>query len=185
VDSRDVSNLHPFSDYVGKTVALNRPVLLVKEGRGILGTSDVTRVHASPYVILETNGCANAVDAIQKKEYEKYSRRGPGASDASAAERTSIELPAGQLVTITKVSEDMVWDGDEIVAYGKVKPREFACEVSFAYGWSTSDLLAPAPWEPVGTPSIRRNVGIPLFHIDSMFHVSMDTPTWGDPATGN
>jgi hypothetical protein len=173
--------MHPFADYVGKTVALNRPMILAKEGQAFLGYSDVSRAHATPYVILETNGCANTVEVIQRMEYGNYSRRH---SEASAAKGTAIELPAGQLVTITKVSDDMVWDSEEIIAYGKVKPRQFAREVSFAYGWSTSYLLAPAPWEPAATPPIRRNIGIQPFNIDSMFHVSLDTPTWGDPAMG-
>ncbi|HEX4265558.1 MAG TPA: hypothetical protein VH597_14575 [Verrucomicrobiae bacterium] len=177
----DVSKLQPFSDYVGRTVALNRPMILVKEGRGILGYSDVPRVHASPYVILETNGCADAIEAVGRKEYESFNRSNPRPSDAFATKGTPIELPAGQWVTITKVSDDVVWDGEEIIAYGKVKPPQFAHEVTFAYGWSTSYLLAPAPWEPATTPPARRNVRTQPFSISSI-RVSRDTPTWGEPA---
>ena len=176
--------MHPFSDYVGRTVALNRPMILAKEGQAVVGYSDVSRAHATPYVILETNGCANVVEVIERKEYENFNRSRPRVSDAGAVKGTPIELPAGQLVTITKVSHDMVGDGEEIVAYGKVKLSQFAHEVTFAYGWSTSYLLAPAPWESAATPPIRRYVGTQPFNIDSMFHVSMDTPTWGEPAPG-
>src|SRR4051812_17102524 len=75
VHSKDVSNLHPFADYIGKSVTLNRPMILVKESGGILGYTDVTRAHATPYVMMETDGCKNGVEAIRRKEYERYSGR--------------------------------------------------------------------------------------------------------------
>jgi len=153
-------------------------MILVKESGGILGYTDVTRAHATPYVMMETDGCKNGVEAIRRKEYERYSGR--HIKHASSADKDT-ELPAGQVVTITKISEDTVFDSEEIIAYGTVKPSQFDHEIKFAYGWTSYFLLAPAPWEPSGTPPIRRRVEGSIALVESLFNVSEATPTWGEP----
>src|SRR5882672_8348469 len=53
VSSKNISRVPPFSDYVGRTVPLVRPVALIKEGMGMWGPAHFPRLRSSPYVMLD------------------------------------------------------------------------------------------------------------------------------------
>jgi hypothetical protein len=156
VSSKNVSDLEPFSEYVGKTASLRRPMILVKESRGFWSASSIPRVHVSPYVMSD-----------------------PGASEKKGA---SIELPVGQSVRITKVCYEMVGDSSNIIAYGTVMPPGSANRQTFAYRWGGYWELRPAPWEPNDAPPIRRRAGkLPPHWEYYASHPPTNAPTWGEP----
>lgn len=156
ISSKNISNRQPFSDYVGKTVTLNRPMILLKEGRGFWTGEAVPRVRVSPYVMYD--------------------------GDKSVEKGAPIKLPAGQQVKITKVCDEIMGDSANIIAYGTVVPPNATNRITFGYQWGMIWQLHPAPWEPEGTPELRRRVGaLPSHWNYDIFQPPTNAPTWGEP----
>src|ERR1051326_1844652 len=128
--STNVSNREPLADYVGRTVTLNRPMALIKEGRGIMAWSHLPRLRKSPYVMLDT-------DASEKAFLHPY-----------PTDTNVIVLAVGYAVTIDTVHDEIAGiDPVHTTVYGRVILPGADAPVRFAFAWGDTVRLFPAPWE--------------------------------------
>ena len=127
----NVSAYKAFAPYIGQTVPLNREMVLSREGRGFWSAAHVSRLHAS-YVLLETN------------------------TDLYASDQSVSNLPVGCLITLTSVRDEIIGDGNQLIAYGRIYLPGSKKEVKFAYLWGSVLEINSAPWEPTETPSLRK-----------------------------
>ena len=127
VNSYNVSKRSPFCDYIGQTVELQRPVLIV--GSASIWTSS----YGVPSVLSARYGLID-LDADTTNHWF-----GPVLG----------ELPAGHLVTIDSVRNEAWGDSGQVTAYGHTAIPPSTNEVSFVYGWGVAmSALKRAPWEP-------------------------------------
>lgn len=155
ISRKDVSNVDPFSDYVGRSVPLKRQAVVVHrynslwggdDGVGSLSSADVGVINTPDYPYIEK------ID----------------------------NLPVGHLVKIDRVIDEVVIDGEHIVAYGRTTLPRNGKEVRFAYPWGTLWILERAPWEPQKTPLSRGPVGKLPPHFDyDIFQRDPNLPKWG------
>ena len=152
---KDVSNLDPFSGYVGRSVPLARQADVVRrynplwsggDGVGSLSSADVGVINTPDYPYIEKIGT----------------------------------LPAGHVVTVDRVVDEVFMDGEHIIAYGRTTLPHSDKEVRFAYAWGTLWMLERAPWEPNKTPATRAPAGKLPPHFDyDMFRPDPNLPKWG------
>src|SRR5580765_3429017 len=162
MSSRNISKVPPFSEYVGRTLPTVRPVALIKEGRGIWGTSHFPRLRNSPYVMLDLDPANKFFTSL------------------SWSDTNYLTFPAGAAVSITQVRDEIVADAAHLVAYGTLTLPGSTNQVRFAYSWGEYWHLRAAPWEPKETPEIRRPPGKNPPHWDyDMFYVHSNAPVWG------
>lgn len=153
--STNISNCDPFYDYVGKTVELRRPVAVVARSSVWSGGDGVLSLRPARYGI---------VDARNRGPYRKV----------------YAQLPVGHAVRIEKVRDEVAFDVQHIIAYGRttIPPRNK--EVRFAYPWGALWQLERAPWEPDDTPPRRVASGRLPPHFDyDIFRPDPDLPKWG------
>jgi hypothetical protein len=153
--SRDVSQSHPFNNYVGKTVELQAPV----------------------WVVNRKHGNKIGVDGLRRTQYGIAEAPGHGTLHGYFGEAL-VTLPQGHPVTIDSVRYE-VWssgDYDQITAYGRTTLPPGTNEVSFAYAWGGGNIMRLwcAPWEPEGTPNRK-------YSNTSNFEVSSNNFSPGDP----
>jgi hypothetical protein len=162
--SKNISKISPFSEYVGRTVSLNRPMLLLPEGRGMWEPAHFPRLRSSPFVLLDYEAARHA-----------------GFYSAGRHDTQTQALAAGHAVIIDQVRDEIAFDAANIIAYGRVRPSGFTNDVRFAYAWGQDWILRPAPWEPESVPQIRRPPGKVPPHWDyEMFRAPSNAPTWGN-----
>jgi len=166
VSSKNVSKVPPFSDYVGRTLPLVRPVALIREGMGMWAPAHFPRLRSSPYVMLDFQS--------------------PAMGDFHHLEPTDtnyVTVPSGQLVTIECVRDEIAGEAANLIAYGRIVLPDATNKVRFAYPWGHYWHLRAAPWEPGDTPEVRRPPGKLPAHWDyDMFYSSTNAPTWGGRA---
>jgi hypothetical protein len=156
--SVNISNRDPFYDYVGRTVELREPVAVV--GRQSYW-----------------NGSDRGVRSRKSAAYGLVSGSGHGYKAVHAI------LPAGHKVSLDSVWDEVVFDGQQIVAYGRTTIPPSTKEVRFAYAWGFIWMLKPAPWEPADTPKKRAPPGTLPPHFNyKMFQPPPDAPKWGTKA---
>jgi hypothetical protein len=80
--------------------------------------------------------------------------------------KSSVKLPATHTVTIDSVRDEVVFEHEFIIAYGRTRHPETGKEVSFAYCWGTDWLLGRAPWEAETVPPMR----YPAFRLPAHFN---------------
>jgi hypothetical protein len=169
--STNVSNREPLADYVGRTVTLNRPMALIKEGRGIMAWSHLPRLRKSPYVMLDT-------DASEKAFLHPY-----------PTDTNVIVLAVGYAVTIDTVHDEIAGiDPVHTTVYGRVILPGADAPVRFAFAWGDTVRLFPAPWESQNIPNRRYRVGwkpIPLYDRDLRGVPEANIPRWGRKVNGN
>jgi hypothetical protein len=169
--SKDVSKTQPFASYVGRTVVLNRPVALIKEGRGTWAPAHFPRLRSSPFVMLDFQS-----PAVRGFEFRQL----------YPADTNYITIAVGTSVTLESVRDEVVADTQNLVAYGSLILPDTTNTVRFAYSWGHYWQLRPAPWEPPSTPEIRRPPGKLPPHWDyDMFYPAPDAPTWGGRVDSN
>lgn len=160
----NVSNREPLADYVGRTVTLNRPMALLKEGRGVWEWSHLPRLRKSHYVMLD-------IDASEKA----YLHLLP-------ADTNFIVLPAGHTVTIETVRDETAFiDATHTTVYGRVTLPGGQKPVRFAFAWGDTVRLYPAPWES-DVPNRRYRIGwkpIPLYDRELRGVAEAEIPRWG------
>ena len=127
----NVSGYKLFTPYIGRTVPLNREMILSKEGRNMWSPANVPRLRVS-YVLLETN------------------------TELLASDQFIANLPIGTPVTLTSVRDEIIADGSNLIAYGTTQIPDSNREVKFAYCWGTVRNINAAPWEPTNTPTFRK-----------------------------
>ena len=150
---KDLSKVDPFSDYVGQTVELRRPMSVV-ERRSIfsLGPGVMTRSPA---------------------DYGLENVRYPISS-------AFPELPIGHQLRIESVWDEVVIDGEHIIAYCRTTIPPGTNEVRVAYPWGFIWVLERAPWEPDTVPEYRYPpTGKPPRFGWEMYTVPTNPPTWG------
>jgi len=158
--STDISNRDPFYDYVGKTVELRRPVIVTSRSSSLWSSKGIRSRHRAAYGLAEN-------------EYPPEIGRIYG------------ELPAGHGIRIDRVVDEVVIDGEQIVAYGHTTIPPRTNEVSFVYIWGFLWKLHPAPWEPKETALERGPAGeLPAHFNYEMFKSSTDIPRWGTRVKG-
>lgn len=124
VNSYNVSSRDPFHNYVGQTVELQRPALVV-------GSASIwTRSDGVPSVLSARYGLVDL-----------------GATNQEFG-RILGELPTGHRVTIDSVRDEAWGDSGQITAYGHTTIPPSTNEVSFVYRWGVGSDLKRAPWEP-------------------------------------
>ena len=120
--SYSVSGHKEFRPYIGQTVTLNRPLLLVEHHNALFGSHGVKTLGSAQYGLIEpTNG---------------------GDSDIVFA-----KLPVGYSATIDSVHEEITGDNDVPVAYGRLINPATNQRVSFAYecyGYTLPWQLTPS-----------------------------------------
>lgn len=152
--STNLSNRDPFFDYVGRTVELRRPALVV-ERPSIFG-GDVLARRYTKYGILDPSHRLTQI-------YPRFT-----------------ELPVGHRVRSDSVWDEVELDAEQIVAYGRTTIPPGTNEVQFAYPWGEFWMLKRAPWEPDDTAEKRGPPGRLPPHFDyPMFWPPPDTPKWG------
>jgi hypothetical protein len=168
--SINVANREPLADYVGRTVTLNRPMALIKEGKGIWAQAHLPRLRKSPYVMLD-------IDASEKAFLHLY-----------PTDTNVIVLPVGHAVTIQTVRDETAWiDPVHTTVYGRVILPGHHTPVRFAFAWGDTVRLYPAPWEPDNVPNRRYRVGwepIPLYNPELRVVPEADLPRWGRKVPG-
>jgi hypothetical protein len=115
--SKDASNREPFRSYVGQTVALDGPMLLIDRCGYLFGCDGVVSLRPVRYGLVE-----------------------PGRSRSL---HIFSELPPGHRIKIDAVREEDVGDTYEIVVYGRTNFPASGKKVTFAYDYSG---LPPLPW---------------------------------------
>lgn len=128
--STDVSKREPFMAFVGQTVELRRPMVVVQQkNRWFNGGSVVAR---------------RSIDF--------------GLKDINKTDKTdhiSAQLPVGHRVRIESIRDEVIVDGEWIVAYGWTTIPPNPKEVRFAYDWGFIWILNRAPWESETVPERR------------------------------
>jgi hypothetical protein len=144
----------------------------MKEGRGVWAAAHFPRLCSSPFVMLD---------------FESPAHRGfVYFEELNPTDTNYITIPSGNSVTLESVRDDVVFDADNLVAYGRLTLPNTTNTVRFAYQWGNYWHLRPAPWEPADTPEIRRPPGKLPPHWDyDAFHPAPDAPTWGGRADGS
>ena len=135
--SVDVSGYHLFAQYVGPEIALQRPAVLVAPAGNPQNPGFLPRTGVAKHAML--------VDDTQGR---------PGW--VWVKPKIAAQLPAGHLVTLQSVREEITLDRQDIVAYGHTRLPGSDREVTFAYHWGQSWQLWPAPWEPGTVQAMRR-----------------------------
>src|SRR5258706_4570173 len=134
--STNLSKRDPFCDYVGRTVELRRPVVVVERPRPFGGDVFASR-------------------------YTKYGLMDPGPQptqmhgDLATLYPKLTEVPVGHRVQIDSVWDEVQSDPDQIVAYGRTTIPPSSNEVQFPYSWGQFWILKRAPWDRGETPSSR------------------------------
>jgi hypothetical protein len=124
VNSYNVSKKQPFRDYVGQTIPLQRPALLVGSASIWTGGVGVPSVLSARYGLIDLDATNMGYGPI------------------------SGELPIGHLVTIDSVREEAWGDSGQVTAYGHTAIPPSTNQVSFAYPWGVAmSALRRAPWE--------------------------------------
>jgi hypothetical protein len=133
VASYNVSNEEPFRNYVGQTVPLQCPAL----------------------VVYSQNTWSTKSDGVPSVLYARYGLINVDATNLGFGPILG-KLPAGHYVTIDSVRNEAWFESEQITAYGHTVIPPSTKQVSFAYPWGIypHDVMR-APWEPEGTPSIR------------------------------
>jgi hypothetical protein len=126
VNSYNVSKKQPFCDYVGRTVPLQRPALVVhcmsELGGGWAGVHSILYARYGLIDVADTNMGYGPVLG---------------------------ELPVGHHVTIVSVRDEAYGDAGWIIAYGHTAIPPSTNQVSFVYHWGVAmSALKRAPWEP-------------------------------------
>ena len=106
--STDVSSDESVRGYIGKTLALHRPMLLINHSDNFFGGPN---------------------DVISSR-HVRYGLTEPGKYDAP---RVFAELPPGHRVTIDAVREEVCVDAYYTAVYGRTTFPPTGKEVSFAY----------------------------------------------------
>ena len=135
--SVDVSAYHLFAPYVGPEMALQRPVLLVAPTGDPAVPGFLPRTGAAKHAMLvdDTEGHPECVELKPKM---------------------ATQLPAGHIITLQSVREEITLDRQDIIAYGRTRLPGDDREVTFAYHWGQSWQLQPAPWEPGTVQALRQ-----------------------------
>jgi hypothetical protein len=124
VNSYNISKRNPFHDYVGQTIELQRPALIVGSASIWTSSEGVSSVLPARYGLIDLDATNMGFGPILG------------------------ELPAGHRVTIDSVRAEAWGDADQITAYGRTTIPPSNNEVSFAYPWGVGSSLRRAPWEP-------------------------------------
>ena len=153
----DVSRVYPFNSYVGKTVQIDRPLAVVHTTGGWTGSDGVRTLRWFTHVgLTETNDL-------------KYGYKSSGI------------LPVGHIVHIDCVRDEVAFDSESIVAYGRTSIPPKTNLVSFVYAWGFLWTLHIAPWEPETLPqyrSIPSRFRLPPHFDYDMFRGPTNAPTW-------
>lgn len=154
----NISKVYPFSSYVGKTVTLDRPMAVVPaaniwtwRGKGLL-----------------TLACS-------------VSRGLTNTNDVRTGDTVYALLPAGHQVHIDCVQDEVAFDVEHIVAYGRTTAPPAVKQVRFVYSWGYDWVLEPAPWEPATLPRLRylpSRFHLPPHFDYDMFRPPTNAPTW-------
>lgn len=131
VNSYNVSTKKPFRDYIGQTVPLQRPALVVGSASIWTGSYGVPSVLSARYGLIDLNATNMGYGPILG------------------------ELPVGHRVTIDSVRDEAWGDAGQITAYGHTAIPPSTNKVSFAYPWGIDPEVSRAPWEPDDTPTTR------------------------------
>ena len=134
--SLDVSADRLFAPYVGAAIALQRPVILVTPSGNPATPEFLPRTSGAKYAMLVDDN------------------RHPASPDVRP--QIAAQLPAGHIITLQSVREEITLDRQDIVAYGRTRLPGHDREVTFAYHWGQSWELWPAPWEPATVKTIRQ-----------------------------
>jgi hypothetical protein len=118
--STDVSNHERFRNYVAQTVALRRPMLLIKHSGYFFG----------------------GANDVMSARYVRYGLTEPA---TYSMPRIFAELRPGHRVTIDAIRDEVCVDAYQTVLYGHTTFPPTGKEASFAYLYSAS---LPLPWEP-------------------------------------
>jgi hypothetical protein len=124
VNSYNISKRSPFHDYVGQTLELQRPALVVGSASIWSRSDGVPSVLSARYGLIDQDATNMGFGPILG------------------------ELPAGHRVTIDSVRDEAWGDSGQITAYGHTAIPPSTNEVSFVYCWSVGSVLRRAPWEP-------------------------------------
>jgi len=152
--STNISNRDPFYDYVGRSVELRCPVTVVAR-HGVWGSHEG--------VMSRRSADFGLVDRGSRNRRQVYG-----------------ELPVGHRVWIDSVWDEVVVDGEQIIAYGRTTIPPGTNEVRFAYSWGFLWILKRAPWESDDTPEKRAPPGrLPPHFAYDMFKPPADIPKWG------
>ena len=128
VNSYNISKHSPFRDYVGQTVALQRPALVVGSASIWTRSDGVSSVLFAHYGLIDLDATNMGYGPIVG------------------------ELPVGHRVTIDSVREEAWGDSGQITAYGHTAIPPSTNQVSFVYPWGVAvSALHLAPWEPGAT----------------------------------
>ncbi len=124
VSSREVSNEEPYRAFVGRTVELHRPMLLVGHGGYFFGSSN----------------------EVMSARHAQYGLTDPGTYPSP---RVAVKLPAGHPLTIDTVREEVCVDSYLAVMYGHTIFPPTGRRVTFAFLRAPMSYQprGPLPWE--------------------------------------
>jgi hypothetical protein len=125
INSYNISTKKPFQVYVGRTVPLQRPALVVGSASIWTRSDGVSSVLSARYGLIDLDATNMGYGPILG------------------------ELPVGHRVTIDSVRDEAWGDSGQITAYGHTTIPPSTNRVSFIYPWGVAvSALHVAPWEP-------------------------------------
>ena len=132
--SQNISKVYPFSSYVGRTVTIQRPIAVVQ-------TWNIWSGPRGPGGIPTLSSSA--------------SRALKNTNDVETGEMVYTVLPMGHPVYLESVRDEIAFDSESIVTYGRTTIPPGEKPVQVAYRWGMLWCLEPAPWEPDTLPKRR------------------------------